>query len=139
MQSETSEGTVTHTKVRLPAPAAPPDAMFTAKNFQKSVCRGGHTVWAETRADGSRHQVCAMHIHTCRLCYHSAGLQLVVDLQVPRLRLTFELYLGNMFLMVSLKAKLKACVGKYRMQLARLPRQSEMKPAYGFPKVSAIE
>ena len=33
------------------------------------------------------------------------------------------LYLGNMFLMVSLKAKLNACVGKYRTTLARLPLQ----------------
>ncbi len=38
------------------------------------------------------------------------------------------LALGNMFLMVSLKAKLKACVGKYRMTLARLPRQKEATP-----------
>ena len=38
------------------------------------------------------------------------------------------LALGNMFLMVSLKAKLKACVGKYRMTLARLPRQKEAMP-----------
>lgn len=38
------------------------------------------------------------------------------------------LALGNMFLMVSLKAKLKACVGKYRMTLARFPRQKESTP-----------
>lgn len=34
-------------------------------------------------------------------------------------------YLGNMALMVSLNAKLKACVGKYRMTFAMLPRQKE--------------
>jgi hypothetical protein len=38
------------------------------------------------------------------------------------------LALGNRFLMVSLKAKLKACVGKYRMTLARLPRQKDAMP-----------
>ena len=40
----------------------------------------------------------------------------------------FGLALGNMFLMVSLKAKLKACVGKYRMTLARFPRQKDSTP-----------
>ena len=38
------------------------------------------------------------------------------------------LALGKRFLMVSLKAKLKACVGKYRMTLARLPRQKDSTP-----------
>jgi len=38
------------------------------------------------------------------------------------------LALGNMFLMVSLKAKLKACVGKYRITLARFPRQKDSTP-----------
>ena len=33
------------------------------------------------------------------------------------------LYLGNMFLIVSLKAKLKACVGKYLTTFARFPLQ----------------
>ena len=40
----------------------------------------------------------------------------------------FGLALGNMFLMVSLKAKLKACVGKYRITLARFPRQKDSTP-----------
>lgn len=38
------------------------------------------------------------------------------------------LYFGNMALMVSLKAKLNACVGKYRMTLTVLPRQKAEKP-----------
>ena len=40
----------------------------------------------------------------------------------------FGLALGNMFLIVSLKAKLNACVGKYRMTLAKFPRQKDRTP-----------
>ena len=38
------------------------------------------------------------------------------------------LYFGNMALMVSLNAKLNACVGKYRMTFTVLPRQKAEKP-----------
>ena len=36
---------------------------------------------------------------------------------------------------VTLKAKLKACVGKYRMTLARLPLQNEAKPCSAVTRV----
>ena len=36
--------------------------------------------------------------------------------------------MGKISLKVSLKAKLKACVGKYRITLAVLPRQKEATP-----------
>ena len=41
----------------------------------------------------------------------------------------FLSYLGNNFLMLSLKAKLKAAVGTYRMQLAKFPRQRDEGPS----------
>ena len=37
--------------------------------------------------------------------------------------------------MLTLKAKLKACVGKYRMTLARLPLQNEAKPCSAVTRV----
>jgi len=41
----------------------------------------------------------------------------------------FGLYFfGNNFLIESLKLRLKACVGKYRMQLVKLPRQNADMP-----------
>ena len=43
-----------------------------------------------------------------------------------------------MALMVSLKAKLKACVGKYRTTLARLPRQKEAKPCSAVTRVKQL-
>ncbi len=48
------------------------------------------------------------------------------------------LALGNMFLMVSLKAKLKACVGKYRMTLARFPRQKDSTPCSADTRVKQL-
>ena len=62
---------------RDPAPARPPDAMFTAKNFANSVLGE---------------------------------------------------YTGNISLIVSLNAKLKAWVGKYLTMFATLPLQNEPKP-----------
>ena len=38
-------------------------------------------------------------------------------------------------MIVSLKAKLKACVGKYRTTLARLPRQKEATPCSAATRV----
>ena len=40
--------------------------------------------------------------------------------------------------MVSLKAKLKACVGKYRTTLARLPRQKEANPCSAVTRVKQL-
>jgi len=48
------------------------------------------------------------------------------------------LYLGNMFLMVSLNAKLKAWVGKYRTTLARLPLQKLANPCSADTRVKQL-
>lgn len=40
----------------------------------------------------------------------------------------FGLYFGNIFLIESLNARLNACVGKYRMQFVKFPRQNAAKP-----------
>jgi len=40
--------------------------------------------------------------------------------------------------MLTLKAKLKACVGKYRMTLARLPLQNEAKPCSAVTRVKQL-
>jgi len=47
----------------------------------------------------------------------------------------FGLYFGNMALMVSLKAKLKAWVGKYRRMLTKLPRQKAPTPCSAATRV----
>ena len=48
------------------------------------------------------------------------------------------LYLGNRFLMVSLKAKLNAWVGKYRTTLARLPLQKLAMPCSADTRVKQL-
>merc|ERR1719460_3477954 len=48
------------------------------------------------------------------------------------------LYLGNIALMVSLKAKLNAWVGKYRMTLTVLPRQKAEKPCSDDTRVKQL-
>merc|ERR1712216_424928 len=76
-----------YTMQREPAPARPPEAMFTAKKLQKLV---------------------------------------------------FALYFGNMALMVSLNAKLKACVGKYRRMFTKFPRQKAAMPCSAATRVKQL-
>jgi hypothetical protein len=45
---------------------------------------------------------------------------------------------GSIALMVSLKAKLNAWVGKYRMQFTRLPRQKEAMPCSAATRVKQL-
>lgn len=50
----------------------------------------------------------------------------------------FGLNVGNMFLKVSLNAKLKAWVGKYRMRFATFPRQKDPIPCSAATRVKQL-